>query len=384
MEVLSMDLSKTTLKSHLRSIITCLVLSAILSFGCAKKEKNEIKLGATFPLTGEVASYGQKAKRGIEIALEEQNAKGGLLGNIINIDFQDDQNDKKEAVSIMTKFASIDKVPVVFGSAGSTASLAITPLANRHKVILISPISSSSKLSTEGGDFFFRTVPADDLQAEILSKWVYSSGARKVAIIYTNNSWGQPLADGFKRRFVALGGEVINMEGVQENTADFRTILTKLKGMEFLDAIVSPTYPKEGGVFVRQAKELELNIPLFGGDNWGSPEFRNIAGKAAEGVKYTAPSESTSPAYAQFAQQYKTKYGEEPDVFSAYSYDAAMAIFKAIEASGIVDPAKIREALLNINFTGASGDIAFRPNGDLKSEAYAKKTIKNGEAIDIK
>lgn len=118
-----------------------------------------INFGATFPLTGEVASYGQKAKRGIEMAVEDQNAKGGLLGKQIVVDFQDDRNDKKEAVSIMTKFATIDKVPVVFGSAGSSVSLAIVPLANRYKVILISPVSSSSKLSAEGGGFFFRTVP---------------------------------------------------------------------------------------------------------------------------------------------------------------------------------------------------------------------------------
>lgn len=343
-----------------------------------------IKFGATFPLTGEVASYGQKAKRGIEMAVEDQNAKGGLLGKQIAVDFQDDRNDKKEAVSIMTKFATIDKLPVVFGSAGSGVSLAIAPLANRYKVILISPVSSSSQLSTGGGDFFFRTVPADDLQAEVLSKWVFSSGAKRVAIVYTNNSWGKPLADGFQKKFESLGGQVINSEGVQESSSDFRTIITKIKEMENLDAVVSPTYPKEGGVFVRQAKELGLTVPLFGGDNWGSPEFRTIAGDAAEGVFYTAPSDSASPAFIEFSGRYKAKYGEEPDVFGAYAYDAAVAIFKAIESAGSVDTDKIRHALLKESFQGVSGDIAFRPNGDLLSEAFAKKTIKNGQAINVK
>ncbi len=360
------------------------VVVAVLIVQPWTSSSNTITFGATFPLTGEVASYGQKAKRGIELAVTDQNAKGGLLGKQISVDFQDDRNDKKEAVSIMTKFATIDKVPVVFGSAGSGVSLAIAPLANRYKVVLISPISSSSQLSTEGGDFFFRTVPADDLQAEVLSKWVFDSGARRVAVIYTNNSWGKPLAEGFQTRFEALGGQVINSEGVQENTADFRTIIAKLKGMENLESVVSPTYPKEGGVFVRQSKELELSVPMFGGDNWGSPEFRNIAGDAAEGVFYTAPSESTSPTFNAFAEQYKAKYGEEPDVFGAYAYDAATAIFRAVEASGTTDPEKVREALLKVSFLGVSGEIAFRANGDLESEAFAKKTINNGQAIDIK
>lgn len=364
-------------------IVVAAVAVALLIMQPWGPSSKSISLGATFPLTGEVASYGQKAKRGIEMAVEDQNAKGGLLGKQITVDFQDDRNDKKEAASIMTKFATIDKMPIVFGSAGSGVSLAIAPLANRYKVILISPISSSSQLSTEGGDFFFRTVPADDLQAEVLSKWVFDSSAKKVAVVYTNNSWGKPLAEGFQKKFEALGGQVINAEGVQENTADFRTIIAKLKGIENLDAMVSPTYPKEGGIFVRQAKELSLSVPLYGGDNWGSPEFRNVAGDAAEGVFYTAPSESTSPAFSAFAEQYKAKYGEEPDVFGAYAYDAAMAIFRAVETAGTTDPTKVREALLKESFQGVSGEIAFRSNGDLQSEAFSKKTIKNGQAVDI-
>ena len=365
------------------AITAAAVLIALLL--CTPEEHKEmIKLGATFPLTGEVASYGQKAKRGIEMAVEEVNTKGGVLGRQVQVDFQDDRNDKKEAVSIATRFATISKVPVIFGSAGSTVSLAIAPIANQHKVILISPVSSSSKLSTEGGRYFFRTVPADDLQAEVLSSWVYDYGAKSIAIIYTNNSWGKPLAEGFEEKFAVLGGKVLLREGVAENTSDFRTIIAKLKKLGNLDAVVSPTYPKEGGIFVRQAKELGLEVTLFGGDNWGSPEFLNIAGDAAEGVFYTAPSKSTSPLYADFSKRYEAKYGEQPDVFSAYAYDAAMAILKAIEASENTEPDKIREALLKVSFTGVSGGIAFRPNGDLKSEAFARKTIQNGQAVIVK
>jgi len=365
-------------------IVVALLAIALLIMQPWAPSPTTINFGATFPLTGEVASYGQKAKRGIELAVEEQNAKGGLLGRQIMVDFQDDRNDKREAVSIMTKFATIDKVPVVFGSAGSSVSLALASLANRYNVILISPISSSSQLSTEGGDFFFRTVPADDLQAEVLSKWVFDSGARRVATVYTNNSWGQPLAEGFRSKFEALGGQVLISEGVQENSANFRTIIAKLMGVKDLDAIVSPTYPKEGGVFVRQVKELDLNVPLFGGDNWSSPEFINIAGIAAEGVFYTTQSGRTSPDFGVFAEKYHAKFVEEPDVFSAYAYDAATAIFKAIESAGAANPDLIRDELLRNSFTGVSGDIGFKSNGDLLSESFAKKTIKNGQAVDIK
>lgn len=342
-----------------------------------------IKLGATFPLTGEVASYGQKAKRGIELAVEEINATGGVLGRKVEVDFQDDRHDKKEAVSIVTKFATINRVPVVFGSAGSSVTLAVAPVANRNKVVLVSPISSSATLSTDGGAFFFRTVPADDLQAETLANWVYEYGARSVAIVYTNNSWGKPLTDGFQAKFTALGGKVLLTEGVPESATDFRTIIAKLKNLDGLDAVVSPTYPKDGGNFVRQAKELGLAKPMFGGDNWGSPEFLSIAANAADGIFYTAPSENKSPEYEAFAKRYQAKFDEAPDVFGAYSYDAAMAVSKAIEACGSTEPENIRDALLNVSFAGASGDIAFRSNGDVASKAFGRKTIKGGKAVNV-
>ncbi|MBL7185386.1 MAG: ABC transporter substrate-binding protein [Phycisphaerae bacterium] len=362
-----------------------LMLTAFLPLGCSKKqpEKTEIRFGASFPLTGDVASYGQKAKRGIELAVEKVNSAGGLLGKTVAIDFQDDRNDKKEAVSIVRKFATVDQVPVVFGSAGSTVTLAIAPIANRNRVVLISPISSSVQLSKEGGDYFFRTCPGDDLQAEILANWVAASGATNAAVVYTNNSWGKPLAEGFEENFQKLGGKVLITEGVDESSSDFRTIVAKIKSDRNVDVVISPTYPKEGGIFVRQMQEAGANIPLYGGDNWGSPEFLTTAGDAAEGVYYTAPTEGVSSTYAQFAQEYQKKYSEDPDVFSAYAYDAAMAIFEAVRKCQSIEAERIKETMLSISFEGVSGKIAFKANGDLKSEAFAKKTIKSGKAVNV-
>jgi branched-chain amino acid transport system substrate-binding protein len=224
-------------------------------------------------------------------------------------------------------------------------------------------------------------VPKDDLQAEILSKWVFEYGAKTVAIIYTNNSWGKPLTEGFEEKYTALGGKVLLHEGVIEGTSDFRTIIAKLKSLRNLDAIVAPTYPKAGAVFVRQAKQIGLAKPLFGGDPWESPEFRDKAGDAAEGIFYTGSLQRSSPTFNIFAERHKAKYGEPPDVFSAYSYDAAVAIFKAMENCRCIEGERIREALLKVSFMGVSGEIAFRPNGDLATSTFARMTIKNGVPV---
>lgn len=353
-----------------------LILGLIILVSCS--EKKTIKLGATFPLTGEVASYGIHAKNGIQLKVDEINSNGGIKGEKVEIDFQDDKNDVKEAVNIMNGFATINKYPVVFGSAGSTVSLALAPIANKNHIVLISPISSSSELSDKGGEYFFRTCPADNVQAIVLANWVYESGVRKVAVIYTNNSWGQPLSNDFERIFTNLGGEVVFNEGTLENIKDFRTIISKIKKLD-IDAIVSPTYPKEGGLFVKQLKELGVNVKLFGGDNWGAPEFLEIAKDAANGVFFTAPSESKSPKYDDFEKKYQEKFNEKPDIFSAYAYDAATAIFKAVENVDNIDAELIKQELHKISFTGVSGEVSFKENGDIQNEGYGKKTIENQE-----
>ena len=235
------------MKTFRITVVICMVL---LLAGCANR-KETIRLGATFPLTGNVASFGINAMNGIQLRIDEVNEQGGVNGRLISVDFQDDQNSIRDAVSIFNRFATIDRLPLVFGSAGSSVSLSLVPIANRERVVLISPVSSSSKLSTEGGDYFFRTVPSDAVQAEILADWVWEEGIRNIAIVYTNNSWGRPLTEAFTELFTAMGGNVVLSEGTSEDITDFRTVILRLRRSNF-DAIFSPTYPKEGGHFVKQ------------------------------------------------------------------------------------------------------------------------------------
>jgi branched-chain amino acid transport system substrate-binding protein len=352
-------------------------LALIMIWGCGNQKSEVVKLGATFPLTGDVASYGINAKNGIELRFEEFNNAGGLNGRKIEIDFQDDKNSIKDAVSIFNSFTTIKKYPLVFGSAGSSVSLALVPIANKEKTVLFSPVSSSSKLSTEGGLYFFRTVPSDNIQAEILAEWVWSDSIKTVAIVYTNNSWGKPLSDAFIELFQAKGGKIVFTEGVSENVNDFRTIIVKLKQYKF-DAIISPTYPREGGLFVKQLKENGMKTKLFGGDNWGAPEFLQIAGNAADGACFTFPSDSKSILWDGFAVRYKKRYGVEPDIISAYAYDAASAVIIAMKNAESVTGVDLRKQLTLVNVKGVSGLISFKENGDINLQGFGKKTIING------
>lgn len=366
-----------------KSLFYCAILGLIFVFGVSCVTNDAINLGATFPLTGEVSSYGVKAKNGIQLRIDEVNEAGGVNGRKIVVDFQDDRNSIKDAVSIFNTFSSIKKYPVVFGSAGSSITEALVPISLKERTLLISPISGSSALSNEKWKYFFRTIPSDSEQARKLADWVVSENVKKVAVVYTNNSWGKPLAETFMDLFTEQQGTVAYVEGVPENTSDFRTIIAKLKQYDF-EAIVSPTYPREGGVLVKQLREQGVSVRLFGGDNWGAPEFLAIAGNAAEGVCFTYPSDSKSELWDGFGRSYKEKFGEEPDVIAAYAYDAASAVIQGMQnITGVLTSDLIREQLLLLNFEGVTGRISFKPNGDVNSEGYGKRSIRAGKAIEI-
>lgn len=366
------------------NLIPLLIIIVVVCLGfyinCAKKP-NEIKIGISLPLTGPIASYGTNAKRGIDLAIEEINGGGGIGGLKIMPIYEDDQNQPMLGANIMTKFATVDKVPVVIGSAGSTVTLAMTPIANRTKTLLISPISSSPKLTKEGGEYFFRICPSDILQAKILAKWIYEDGNRKVGILYVNNEWGVPIKDAFIQEFSTLGGNIPVIEASNEGDRDFRTQLVKIAAQD-PDAIFSPTYPKEGGIILKQIKELGIKVRIYAGDPWSGQELIETAGGSANGVFLTVPAEYKGSEYIKFTNKYKEKYGIEPDINAAFGYDALKAVAMAIEMDGIIGE-EIKNAMKNVDFQGVSGHIEFDENGDLSSEAFARKVIKNGKYLFI-
>ena len=373
------------MKKGILLILGAIVVIIIGIFFLQNKNKQTptIVLGGTFPLTGEVASYGIKARNGIQLKIDEINLSGGINGQEIIVDFQDDQNSVKNAVNIFNNFASIKKYPIVFGSAGSTVSEALVPISLKEKIILISPVSGSTRLSSPEWKYFFRTIPSDASQAEKLVDWVISDSVKTIAVVYTNNSWGKPLSETVIKLFKEAGGNVVFEEGTTEGITDFRTVIQKLKQTNF-DAIVSPTYPKEGGLFVKQLKEFGVNTKLFGGDNWGAPEFIEIAQNAAEEACFTFPSDSDSPLWNEFVYRYQLKYKEEPDIIAAYAYDAATAIVEALVSVENYTAEEIRTELLKVDFEGVSGHISFKDNGDITQEGYGKRKIENGIVKSLK
>lgn len=372
--------------------ILTLAIAGALTAGCKREQATPlpaqttstpvaVTIGASFPLTGDNASYGQDAKQGIDLALDEANAASNGKYTL-RVIYEDDRVDPKTGVSIMEKLVNVDHVPLVLGSAGSNVTLAMAPIANRTKTVLLSPISSAPQV-TDAGAYVFRTCPSDAFQADVVSDWIKSRGIKRVGLLYVNNSWGVGLRDAFKRAFERDGGVITDIESSNETDPDFRTQLAKLKASN-AEALYLPTYSKQAGRILVQLRDLGIKLPVFGADTWGAPELIATAGRAAEGTFYVAPENFTGPEYQAFATAYRKRYNKEPDFNASSSYDAAhvavLAVKRVVESRGAISGEALANALGTVEFRGATGVTRFDANGDV-SKPFAKFVFRDGKAI---
>jgi branched-chain amino acid transport system substrate-binding protein len=357
-------------------IVLALVVACVFGYWYLNNnnsKEDSIRIGAILPLTGDIASYGINSKNGLDLAISIINSNNSNKHKI-TIDYQDSKGSAKEAVSIMQNFCSNNKYPIVIGEAASSNSLAMIPIANKTKTFQISPVSSSPELSMD--DYFFRVCPSDAFQAFVSANWMKSDGVKRVGIIYVNNSWGNSLKDEFIKTFKINGGSVNTIEAINEGNKDFKTIISKLLKAN-INAIYCPTYGKEGGIILKQLKELGNKLPIYGADVWSSPELITTAKNSAEGIKIVKPSELFNDSYSKFKKAYIKKYNIEPDVYAAYSYDIMMIISDALEKNNLSGE-KIKNYISNLySYEGVTGETKFDSNGDCNSKPFIKQIIKN-------
>jgi len=361
-------------------IAVVVILAVVLIVTQIRKEEKEIKIGAILPLTGDGATYGERVKKGIELAMSEINTQG-FIGKKISIIFEDDKLDPAIGVSVFQKLATVDKVPCVIGPISSGVVLAVAPLANKYRVVVLSPYASNYKIS-EAGEYIFRNYPSDAVQGVIDAKVAIKMGFRKAAVLNINSDYGVGLKIVFEREFTKLGGEIVYSESFNTGETDFRSYLTKIKNSK-AEFIFLPGNEKEIGLILIQAKELKLNLPIISTDAFLPEPIIKTVGKAAEGVIFTTFYEYKGKEYTEFYRKYKKKYGEEPSLLEGLGYDAMWVIAKAIEmvvqSNERITSQKIKEALSKLEINGATGKIRFDKNGDLvgQEERFIVQRIKN-------
>lgn len=343
-----------------------LMISSLV--GCGKQggsgsaNSNVIKIGGIAPLTGDVAVYGVAADNGAKLAIEEINANGGILGKQIEYISYDDKGDTTEAVNAYKKLTSNDKVDAIFGAVTSKPTLAVTPLAAKDGIPMISPTATALEV-TQAGPNIFRACFIDPYQGQIMAKFaVEELKASKAAVIYnTADDYSVGVAEAFKEAAEQNGVQVVSFEGYNGDDKDFKSVLTNVKG-QTPDVLFIPDYYNRVGLIAQQAKEIGITATLLGADGWDG--VIGVAPEAVEGT-YFANHYSTDDTAAEvqnFLKSYKEKYNEDPVSFAALGYDAIKILAAAIEKAGSTDKEAVAKALAETNITSVTGSITFDEN----------------------
>ena len=365
------------IQSPKRPILFLTVGALLLTAAVVAGKPDKILLGAALPLTGQYAQYGLIPRNAIELAIEQRQA-ASFPYNVV-VQYEDTQLRPNLALTAIRKLINVDRVPVVFGAAGSNETAVIGPIAQQNKVVLISPSSTASSLS-KIGNFFFRTIPTDSHEGAYMARFVYERGVNSLTIFAVNDTGTKSLADAFQKEFIRLGGTIQTYVLAPKDANDLRTQITAIRSTS-AQAVFVVGYASETGIFLRQAKELGLSLPLYSAHPAEAPEVRQIAGAAAEGLIFSTPAHTEASKVRQrFVEAYRARYGEEPGEFAPEAYDAAMLILDAIQQVG-PSAVSIRDYLHQVrNYEGASGRITFSPTGDVE-KPISVMVIHNGQVV---
>lgn len=343
-----------------------------------EKKNDTIKIGIAGPMTGDQSKMGMDFRNGASLAIEEWNAKGGILGKQIEMLTGDDQHDPKQAVYVANKMINKGLTGLV-GHFNSNCSIPASEYYHRAGIPMISPGSTNPKLTEQGFKGVFRVCGRDDQQGKVGAVFVADQlKLKKVAVIHDKTTYGQGLADEFKK---ALGNaiEVVYYGGIIQGDKDFKGVLTSIKETKPELIFFGGIYT-EMGLLVRQAKELGMKAPFMSGDGSIDPKFIEIAGaEAAEGTYLTFSPDPKNIATAnKFIEKYKVKFGELGP-YSIYAYDATNIMLSAIKEANSTEGKAIIDKLHIMEFHGAIGKIIFDDKGDVAVAPYVVWITKNGK-----
>ena len=355
------------------------VLAAALA--AAAVAQDPIKVGEFASLTGKEAAFGQSSHKGTLLAIEELNATGGVLGRQFELITEDNQSKQGESATIVKKLISRDQVIALLGEVASGRSLEAAPIAQNYKIPMISPSSTNPKV-TEMGSYIFRVCFIDPFQGTAMAKFGKDTlHLKKIALLTSVSSpYSVGLAKYFKETFAKIGGEITIEQKYSEGDKDFKAQLTAIKAAN-VDGIFVPGYYTEAALISKQARELEMDYPIFGGDGWEAPQLIEIGGKAMEGTYYSThySPENTSPGVQSFVKKFRARFaGEIPDAMAALGYDSAMVLADAIKRAGTTDHSKLRAAIAATkNFNGVTGKTTLDSNRNA-TKAAVVITVKDG------
>ena len=363
-----------------KSVIGSFVMAALLALtSCGAKETNEIKIGGIFPLSGAVAVYGVECKNGIDLAIEEINAAGGINGKNVVLISEDDEGNPDKTVNAYQKLTSKDGAKIIIGSLTSGCTQAITNRAQAQKVVQIAPAATAPAM-TDAGDYIFRACFIDPFQGRVGGKFSAETlNAKTAAILYdTGNDYSVGLTENFEAAFTQAGGKIVAKEAYTTNDKDFNAQLTKIKSAN-PDVVYLPDYYNVVALIAKQLRAQGIEAPIVGADGWDGI-LGNSSAEVLNGFYSNHyATDSTDPAVQAFVKKFNDKYSKDPNSFAALGYDSVYILKDAIIKAGSDDATAVKEALKATNGDYVTGHLTFDEKRNPIKSAVMLEIVKDDD-----
>ncbi len=355
------------------------------------------KIGVIAPLSGDLSAMGLGIRNSVELAVRQANEAGDLNGWTLEVAAEDDQGQADPGRNAATKLAADSDVIAVVGPLNSSVGQALQPVLSQAGIALVSPANTNPSL-TRGPDLanpkrtydnYFRTCATDDVQGPFAAKYLLDNDIRQVATIHDKKAYGQGLVTAFSEYFSANGGSVVAAETINPEDKDFSAVISKIREANPQAVYYGGEFP-QAAPLSQQMKGAGLNVPLMGGDGIYVEQFIELAGPNSNGDLATsvgAPVETLASAQ-EFVQAYEqANFPDGYSTYGAYAYDAANAIIEALKTSlaDAQDVSSARQPTIEeigkVDFTGATGEVAFDEFGDSKARVLTAYKVENGKWV---
>ena len=343
-----------------------------------------VKIGFAGPLTGPISHVGKDEQFGAQLALEDANAKGVVLGGQ-KVKFElmpeDDQADPRTATTVAQRLVDAG-VKGVIGHVTSGAAIPASRIYEQAGIPAITPSSTSPKLTRQGYKTTYRVIANDMQQGSAMAK--FATGvlkAQRIAVIDDRTAYGQGLADALVDSLKQLGIKPVGREFTNDKATDFAAILTKLKAAK-PDAIFYGGMDAQGAPLLKQTKQLGMSARFLGGDGVCTAEMIKIAGTAMSGEVYCTQAGipmDKMPAGKVFNERFTKRFNVPVQLYAPYSYDAATALIEAMKLANSAEPAKFLPLMGKVSFKGVTGNIGFDANGDSREGGVALYQFNKGK-----
>ena len=367
----------------MRKLSIPLSLAVVLAVGAAlvgcQKGQDTIKIGLAAVQSGSDAQIGATMLYGSQIAVDEWNAKGGVLGKQIETISLDDEGNAQKANTVAHNLVD-DGVVAAIGHLNSNCTIPASIVYNDGKVLQITPGSTNPKYTEQGFPCAFRICGRDDQQGPVAGKFLHDVlKLNKIAILHNKTAYGEGLAAEVKKTFESLGGQVTMFQGIGTDENDFSANISVIQGTGAEGFFWGGMYGQGGPLCVKM-RQAGVNIPFVSGDGCFDQSFINTVGGNAANVYLSFGKDYHHlPAAQPFLEKYKAKYHQAEGAYSVYGYDAANVLLTAISQAQSTDAAKIASVMKSRSFDTILGKIEFDQKGDVKGSGFVMWTIKDGK-----